>query len=380
MREHGCRFQFDFASVYWNSRLQGEHARMVELIVRDAKLRVISRRRRRNVVAAAAAATGDATPASTHFTDKREKFTTVADAMAGVGPFAIPLTSPHVIDDESTRIVCHANDLNPVSYEYLQANAKQNKSPPDRLYMYNLDARQFIHKMNDEGVDVDHFIMNLPQLAPEFLDAFRGWRFQVVDDDGNRISNANASMNTAHLLMEGEAQTQCRRVQQPMIHVHCFGEKPRSPEDVARVERQVQQRCEIALGCTGCFNSSVTPPSIERDITSTITSSPTTVEKNGNKFSIRVVRNVGPNKNMLCVSFRLPLEVGGVTKVLISNADNTIPLLGVVDATSSNCDHSHLADASSTTVGTGSDVHAKRGNDVPSEAITSQRSKLMRSI
>ena len=235
----GRRFRLDFARVYWNSRLQGEHEALVRDIVRDAAGRGAERARTRGVV--------------------------VADAMAGVGPFAVPLTSalaPHYRD---VRVVCHANDLNPASYEYLRTNARLNRCFADRLQAYNLDARQFIHKMNEEGAAVDHFIMNLPQLAPEFLDAFRGWRFR--DGRGGEASDGNA--------------------RGPTVHVHCFGEKARAPEEAARAERQVRRRCAAALG--------VDPACLSR-----------------NEFRLRVVRDVGPRKNMFRASFRLPVEVGGV--------------------------------------------------------------------
>jgi len=248
VKEHGCRFRLDFARVYFNSRLQGEHDRLVQQIVQDAK-------RRRN--------------------DKDE--CVVADAMAGVGPFVVPLTSANAPHHRETKIVCHANDLNPVSYEYLEKNAKLNRCFSDRLSMYNLDARQFIHNMNGEGVDVDHFIMNLPQLGPEFLDAFRGWEFHENDSD-------NAGTAVKH------------KRKRPMVHVHCFGEKAKGPEETARVERQVRERCETALGYEGCLSSS-----------------------SDTEYQVRVVRDVGPRKNMLCVSFRLPLQVGGVEKLAITN-------------------------------------------------------------
>jgi tRNA (guanine37-N1)-methyltransferase len=32
VRESGCTFKFDFREVYWNSRLQAEHARLIKLI------------------------------------------------------------------------------------------------------------------------------------------------------------------------------------------------------------------------------------------------------------------------------------------------------------------------------------------------------------
>mmetsp|Transcript_4634 Transcript_4634/g.10180 ORF Transcript_4634/g.10180 Transcript_4634/m.10180 type:complete len:621 (-) Transcript_4634:85-1947(-) len=233
VKEHGCRFKLDFARVYFNSRLQSEHARLVQEIVRGA-------------------------------TESDAEECIVADAMAGVGPFAVPLTSANAPHFHKTRIVCHANDLNPVSYRYLQGNAKGNRCFSDRLVVYNLDAREFIRRMNEQGVEADHFIMNLPQLAPEFLDAFRGWKFR------------------------GEEK------KRPLVHVHCFGEKARNADEFVRVERQAQQRCEKALGSPGCLSDS---------------------KASDNDFGVRVVRDVGPRKNMLCVSFRLPREVGGVEKI-----------------------------------------------------------------
>jgi tRNA (guanine37-N1)-methyltransferase len=82
VREDGCRFQLDFEKVYWNSRLQYEHKRIVQLI-------------------------GGKSHAS------KNKIV-VADACAGIGPFAIPLTS------QFDHVEVYANDLNPESYKYLK--------------------------------------------------------------------------------------------------------------------------------------------------------------------------------------------------------------------------------------------------------------------
>ncbi|EJK76453.1 hypothetical protein THAOC_01787, partial [Thalassiosira oceanica] len=198
VREHGCRFALDFARVYFNSRLSGEHSRLVREIVRDAEA---ARQR------------------SSEGGGGKKRPCVVADVMAGVGPFAVPLTSPAAghFDPSSVDIVCHANDLNPVSHEYLCRNAKLNRCYSDKLLTYNLDGREFIRRMSDERVDVDHFIMNLPASAPEFLDAFRGYDF-------------------------------LHRDRTPRVHVHCFGEKARDAADAARVESDLAARCEAARG------------------------------------------------------------------------------------------------------------------------------------
>jgi tRNA (guanine37-N1)-methyltransferase len=168
MKEEGCIFELDFQKVYWNSRLSGEHRRLVHLIRKESPGGV------------------------------------VADVMAGVGPFAVPLTADKL---NPSKIVVHANDLNPSSYEYLRRNAKHNKCC--NLHTYNMDGRAFIHQLQDVGVDFGHAIMNLPATAPEFLDSFRGFMGKTL----------------------------------PQIHVHCFGAKD---EDVCD---QVVERCSRALGC-----------------------------------------------------------------------------------------------------------------------------------
>jgi tRNA (guanine37-N1)-methyltransferase len=245
VKEHGCRFQLDFATVYWNSRLSGEHEYLVKHIVESANEEL-------------------------QLTNERHCI--VADVMGGVGPFAVPLSSANSSHYYGTPIVCHANDLNPDSYNYLQANAKLNRCFSDRLFMYNIDGRAFIHKMNEEGVNASHFIMNLPAAAPEFLDAFRGWNF-------------------------GSASP--KKI--PTIHVHCFGEKARGPEETSRVQTQVLERCEKALGCPGCLSESE--------------------GRRKNNAQVRIVRDVGPRKNMFCVSFLLPVEVQHIEKLVLGASD-----------------------------------------------------------
>lgn len=173
VKEEGCTFQLDFAQVYWNSRLSHEHKRIIHMLREKAA--------------------------------KSERPLVVADLMAGVGPFAVPLTS-----QPQTNITVHANDLNPSSFQYLEINAKKNKCR--NLHCYNDDGRWLVHHLQREGIHVDHFLMNLPASAPECLDAFRGY--------------------------------QCPNQEtMPTVHCHCFCPKT----DVEFSE--AIGRCENALGC-----------------------------------------------------------------------------------------------------------------------------------
>ncbi|KAG7238497.1 hypothetical protein INR49_030770 [Caranx melampygus] len=144
VKENGVTYEFDFSRVYWNPRLSTEHQRVVELIKR-----------------------GD----------------TVLDVFAGVGPFAIPAAR------SGANVL--ANDLNPESYRWLQHNCKLNKVE-SKVRTFNLDGRAFIQgpvkqelpSLLKEKAKV-HIVMNLPALALEFLDAFRGLLHEEPPCDEN---------------------------------------------------------------------------------------------------------------------------------------------------------------------------------------------------
>lgn len=127
-KEHGCLFCFNFSKVYWNSRLQNEHKRLV---------------------------------------DSFAKTDIVCDMFAGVGPFAIPAAKK--------GCVVYANDLNPESFSSLEKNCKLNDVEKN-VHCFNMDARDFIIHLveNRETCDLDHVIMNLPATAVHFLDVFKG--------------------------------------------------------------------------------------------------------------------------------------------------------------------------------------------------------------
>lgn len=100
--------------------------------------------------------------------------------MAGVGPFSIPAA-------KKKGAVVYANDLNPASYHWLCENVKLNKvhsiyvictvfpnilQIEGNIHTFNMDGREFIRKMVHDssiGRPFNHFIMNLPATAIEFL-------------------------------------------------------------------------------------------------------------------------------------------------------------------------------------------------------------------
>ncbi|KAL3320721.1 tRNA (guanine(37)-N1)-methyltransferase [Cichlidogyrus casuarinus] len=148
VKENGCIFKFDFSKVYWNSRLGTEHTRVVEFISKET---VSSK-------------------------------TYVFDIFAGIGPFSIPLARLNKV----TKV--WANDLNPHSYEWLEHNKALNsskKKPLNTLHTFNKDGREFVKEVvlpqllqilsqSEKKQNVKAFVlMNLPALAPDFLDAFR---------------------------------------------------------------------------------------------------------------------------------------------------------------------------------------------------------------
>ena len=154
LKEQKCLFSFDFSKVYWNSRLQFEHERLV-----------------------------------TQFKGGER----ICDVFAGVGPFSIPAV-------KNQKCIVYANDLNPESIHWLKENVKKNKIK-ENLFVFNQNASDFIknsiailHEKEPESY-FDHYIMNLPASAPSFIEHFADLQFKnsplvhcylfVKDIDGN---------------------------------------------------------------------------------------------------------------------------------------------------------------------------------------------------
>ncbi|XP_027558188.1 tRNA (guanine(37)-N1)-methyltransferase isoform X1 [Neopelma chrysocephalum] len=170
------------------------------------------------------------------------------DVFAGIGPFAIPAAK------KKCRVF--ANDLNPESYNWLLHNCRLNKVDT-KVKAFNMDGREFLRGpvreelskelplMKEEQKNAFHIVMNLPALAVEFLDVFR------------------------HLLV-GEP---CSAAALPTVHCYGFSKH----EDPAK---DIQERAEASLG--------------------------TSLD---GRCSTYLVRNVAPNKEMLCISFQVPADV-----------------------------------------------------------------------
>lgn len=252
LREQGCTFKFDFAKVYWNTRLHTEHERVCNLFKE-----------------------GEA----------------ICDVMAGVGPFAIP--------SGKKKCFVWANDLNPESHKSLLNNIRINKVH-DFVRPSNADGAEFIRtsaaallqtehkvpiypktKFSRSAPPTDkkpepiktlvqppvfsHYVMNLPASAITFLPAFIGLYADVPGVPADDIKKLFAPHTSQKM---------------PMIHVHCFSTK--SDDNVA-------EKKEICAEISRQIGFEITPQTPDVEIWD--------------------VRDVAPKKRMFCASFRLPEEV-----------------------------------------------------------------------
>jgi len=190
---------------------------------------------------------------------KFKKGEVLCDAFCGVGPLAIRAAKM------GFKVL--ANDLNPDCFNYININAKRNKIPSKSLVTFNMDAREFIKSVisvsNNDYVDnpfnsvpkdtkVDHIYMNLPKDALEFLDVFVGL-----------FNNSKPHIYTKDSL--------------PIIHVYGFSNCKDSKKDLV-------DRVAAALG-VDVFNEDFLD-------------------------DFHNVRDVSNNKQMFCLSIKIPPEIG----------------------------------------------------------------------
>ncbi|MCO5608781.1 hypothetical protein L7F22_062997 [Adiantum nelumboides] len=101
VKQYGATFRLDYGLVYWNSRLEHEHIRLVS-----------------------------------QFSPEQ----VICDMFAGIGPFAIPAAQ--------RGCIVYANDLNPDSVKYLQVNTMINKVS-NKVHAFNMDARDFVRHITN---------------------------------------------------------------------------------------------------------------------------------------------------------------------------------------------------------------------------------------
>ena len=249
VRHSGATFRFDFREVYWNTRLQREHELLVcELLPAGA---------------------------------------TVADACAGVGPFAVPAALP----PRRCRVL--ANDLNPASFAALKDAIKRNRVEA-LVTPSNLDARAFLAGAAARGVPFSHAIMNLPAAALDMCDVFVGLH--------RRGGGGGGSGGGARPL--------------PRVHLYCFAraatEEGCADDAVARLLGVLRlPACAEGEGGGGGGGGGGADAAVEGGHLANVVTPLVLRARRAclPDLLVRVVRNVAPAKLMLCVSFTVPHAV-----------------------------------------------------------------------
>ncbi|KAI9651836.1 MAG: tRNA(m(1)G37)methyltransferase [Alyxoria varia] len=345
LKEAGCTFRFDFGRVFWNSRLQADHTRMVEMFEPD---------------------------------------TAVCDVMAGVGPFAVPAGKEGVF--------VWANDLNPYCFEGLKDAVELNKvgkfvksfcedghefirSAARRLLEerhvakvpMKMSRTEALQRRKETSLSVvngvrseksppaslfktvhapptfDHFVMNLPASAIEFLPSFIGIyanheHLFKTKESAAKTESRSASTST---IPETTNAQQKRRL--PMIHCYCFGPKSQVSGETNGDSSTGPMNGHVETGESSTTqpdthlqtnSNPITPTHAQIPTSNHQPPTPSSISSNDDilpdqtliarrisaqlgteiypdddDVNIRQVRLVAPNKWEYCASFRLPAEV-----------------------------------------------------------------------
>lgn len=270
LKEHQCWFEFEYRDVYWNSRLQQEHGRLIESLFIEP---VLSAQHR----------------------------PVLADCTCGIGPFSVPIVKL------AHGVVSHANDLNPASIQWLTKNAEINKlanvtrasgvpaytedfAAPElgsRLVIHEAgDAREFVRGLFQSLHPVTHALFNLPATGIELLDCFSG------------LDYAEKGLPV------------------PLVCCYTFSDAAVDSPDENGCVTDLLRRLAVALcvpleslAYAGSSRGKLPLPSPQvadmlRNADATL------VERTA--VAIRLVRNVAPGKHMFCVCFRVPKPIQDV--------------------------------------------------------------------
>ncbi|XP_042411310.1 tRNA (guanine(37)-N1)-methyltransferase 1-like isoform X1 [Zingiber officinale] len=280
VKQYGATFRLDYSLVYWNSRLEHEH------------IRLISQFKRGEII---------------------------CDMFAGIGPFSIPAAQKGCL--------VFANDLNPHSASYLQLNAKINKVE-DYVCVHNMDARDFMqHLMTFPGSEgtintagavsnADHvnaLLTSQKQVgAKETLDASNDHRNCLDRAPKDEFSTTKRQFDNTGFLENGNITKRTRGLplteSRPWAHVdHVIMNLPASALEFLDVFKDLIQREQWRgpLPWIHCYCFMRTTETKE----STLAKAEAFLSTRIPEPFFHRVRDVAPNKVMYCLSFKLPADV-----------------------------------------------------------------------
>ena len=264
-------------------------------------------------------------------TDLLKKGDVLYDVFAGVGPFAIPAAKKGV--------EVFANDLNPHSYSALVNNVKLNKVKAERLCAYNMDGREFIRTVVKQDL-ASRLKGKAADRCDGDVDGGEHQAHQVGDTD----SGTGAVTEMVDVKVESEmAETgnvvDRMRCCEPHQHEAIKSSHMPQPNSASLGSRDSQKLYitmnlpAMALEFLDAFCGLLSDFPVELQSDSTVLDSLPTVlcycfSKSedgeadvrsraelimGHKLpadsKVRTVRNVAPNKEMMCVVFRLNPDV-----------------------------------------------------------------------
>ncbi|XP_044952356.1 tRNA (guanine(37)-N1)-methyltransferase [Hordeum vulgare subsp. vulgare] len=289
VKQYGATFRLDYSLVYWNSRLEHEHIRLVSLF---------------------------------------KKGDVICDMFAGIGPFSIPAGQK--------GCVVYANDLNPDSIHYLKTNAKINKVE-DYIFTYNKDARVFMQSL---------MAVPDPETKPECQFGAANRCSEEMGSSGNEHSTSNGNHNDVQEIrqesLDGSSMvnTNAKRRQETSNEgdvacqedanqtkkrnnkkVKSSGPLPVKPWE--HVDHVLMNLPASALQFLDCFSGLIQKRYWKGSLPwihcycfiRSSESEESILCEAQNKLNAKIaepifhrVRDVAPNKAMFCLSFRLPVE------------------------------------------------------------------------
>ncbi|MFS7982385.1 putative tRNA (guanine(37)-N(1))-methyltransferase [Helianthus anomalus] len=261
VKQYGATFKLDYGLVYWNSRLEHEHIRLV---------------------------------------NKFDQGDIICDMFAGIGPFAIPAAQKGCF--------VYANDLNPDSVRYLKINADVNKAN-NNIRAYNMDARVFVSRL-----------MTVPDGESEVVDSslVSSGTCNVLENmkantEEKNSENGSLKCVDAHVAVKTKGsknkrlKTSVSFTNKSWEHIdHVIMNLPASALQFLDVFRSLIQRkyWKGSLPWIHCYcfiRSNETQDSVVSEAESLLNAKI-------NEPVFHRVRDVAPNKAMYCLTFRLPEE------------------------------------------------------------------------